>query len=236
MRRWIVALVVLVVLLIAADRIGVAVADRVLAGEVRTQLALDQTPDVSIRGIPFLTQALGGKYEDVRVVIPDVDAGSLQNIVVNARLRGARVPLGDALRRQVDQVPVDRITGDLTVRYDELARASGISGLRIVREGQAVRLSGSVQVAGRQVDATATGRVEVDGNNLVISADRAEVDGIEVPEAVLDAAARLLSFRIQPSGLPLALRITGVDIEDTGLKVSAVSDDAVLKPDTVTVN
>jgi DUF2993 family protein len=236
MRRLLIVALVLLALLVAADRIGVAVANRVLAGEIRNQLALDETPDVSIRGIPFLTQALGGDYEEVRVEIPDVDSGALQNIVIDARLQGVRVPLGDALRRQVDEVPVERITGDLSVGYEELARASGIAGLRIVRDGEALRLTGSVVVLGQQVDASATGRVEVSGDNLVISADRAEVDGIEVPEAALDAAARLLSFRVQPTGLPLALRITGVDIEDAGLRVSAVSDDAVLRADTVPVN
>ena len=229
MRKLVIAGIVVLGLLIAGDRIAAVVAGRVLAGEIRTQLALDQTPDVSIRGIPFLTQALGGDYSDVRVTIPDVDSGALQNIVVDARLQGVRVPLGDALRRQVDEVPVDRITGDLTVRYDELARASGITNLRITHEGDALRLAGSVQVLGRQVEASATGRVEVSGSDLVISADQAVIDGFEVPEATLDAAARLLSFRVSPSGLPLSLRITSVDVEDDGLRVGAVSEDAVLR-------
>ena len=236
MRRLVIILVVLLGLVVAADRIGVVVAERALATQVRDQLALNATPGVDIRGIPFLTQALGGDYSDVRVTIPDVDSGALQNIVVDARLQGVKVPLGDALRRQVEEVPVDRITGDLTIGYEELARASGITDLRITREGDAVRLAGSVQVLGRQVDASATGRVEVSGNDLVISADRAVVDGVEVPEAALDAAARLLSFTVSPSGLPLSLRITAVDVEDAGLRVSAVSEDAVLRADSVPAN
>lgn len=236
MRKLVIAGIVVLGLLVAADRIAAVVADRVLAREIRSQLALDQTPDVSIRGIPFLTQALRGSYSEVRVTIPDVDSGALENIVVEARLQDVRVPLGDALRRRVDEVPVDRITGDLTVRYDELARASGITDLRITREGDAVQLAGSVRVVGRQVDASATGRVEVSGNDLVISADRAVVDGVEVPEAALDAAARLLSFRVSPSGLPLSLQITAVNVEDDGLRVSAVSEDAVLRADSVPAN
>ncbi len=236
MRKLVVAVVVVLGLLVAADRVGVAVADRVLAREIRSQLALDQTPDVGIRGIPFLTQALRGKYSDVRVTIPDVDSGTVQNIVVDARLQGVRVPLGDVLRRRIDEVLVDRITGDLTVRYEELARASGISDLRIAREGDAVRLTGSVRVLGRQVGASATGRVEVSGNDIVINADRAVVDGAPVPEAALDAAARLLSFRVSPRGLPLSLQITAVNVEDGGLRVSAVSEDAVLRADSVQVN
>ncbi|HEY6746284.1 MAG TPA: DUF2993 domain-containing protein [Mycobacteriales bacterium] len=236
MRRLLVVLVVLLALLAVADRVGVLVADRVLASQVQDQLELDSTPDVSIRGIPFLTQAVGGTYDDVRVTLPDVDAGSLQNIAVDARLQGVHVPLSAVIRRQVDQVPVDRISGTLDVRYAELARASGISGLTITRNGDSLRLAGSVRVLGRQLDASAVGRVEVRGNDLAINAEQAEVAGVPVPRAALDAAARLLSFRVSPTNLPLSLRITSVDIGDDALFVSAVSDDVVLRPDDVPVN
>lgn len=233
MRRLLIALVVLLGLLVAADRVAVVVAQRVLASQIRDQLDLQETPDVSIRGIPFLTQALGGRYGEVRVLLPDVDSGALQNIAVDAQLRGVRVPLGDVLRRQIDEVPVDRITGDLTVDYDDLARASGISGLRITRDGDALRLAGSVEVLGRQLDASAVGRVEVVGNDIAINAERAEIAGVEVPQAALDAAARLLSFRVSPRGLPLSLRITSVRTGDQALQVSAESEDVVLRAEDV---
>ena len=135
MRRLLIALVVLAALLVVADRVGVVLAQRALANQIRTELQLDQTPEVSIRGVPFLTQALSGSYREVRVKLPDVDSGALQNIGVDAKLVGVRAPLGDVLRRQLDEVPVDRITGDLTIGYAELARASGIAGLRITRDG-----------------------------------------------------------------------------------------------------
>jgi LmeA-like phospholipid-binding len=236
MRRLLIVLVVLLALLAVADRVSVVVAQNVLASQIRDQLQLDETPDVSIRGIPFLTQAIRGRYGDVRVQLPDVDAGSVQNIVVDAQLNGVHVPLSDAIRRQVNEVPVDRISGTLEVRYEELARASGISGLKITRDGDALRLSGSVRVLGRQLQASAVGRVEVDGNDIAINAERAEVAGIPVPQAVLDAAARLLSFRVSPTNLPLSLRITSVDVGDDSLLVSAVSDDVVLRPDDAQVN
>jgi hypothetical protein len=236
MRRLLVVLLVLVALLAIADRVGVLVAQSVLAAQVKNQLELDQTPDVSIRGIPFLTQAVRGKYSDVRVKLPDVDAGSVQDIAIDARLQGVHLPLSAAIHRDVDRVPVDRISGTLDVRYAELARASGISGLKIIRDGDALKLSGSVRVLGQQVDASATGRVEVNGNDIAINAERAEVAGVPVPQVALDAAARLLSFRVSPTNLPLALRITSVDVGDTGLLVSAVSDDVVLRPDDVQVN
>ena len=86
---------------------------------------------------------------------------------------------------------------------------------------------------GRTVDADAVGRVEVVQGRIEINAEQAKVAGIPVPQPVLDEAARLLSFRVQPRNLPLNLRITAVRISDAGLLVDAVSDDVVLRPDSV---
>ena len=233
MRRLLIVLVVLAALLVVADRVGVVVAQNALAGQIEQQLDLDRKPDVSIRGIPFLTQAIGGTYKDIRVQLPDVDAGDVQNVAVDARLQGAHVPLSGAVRGNVDRIPVDRIGGTVSIPYGDLARASGISGLRITREGDALRLAGSVQVLGRTVDAEAVGRVEVTDGRIAINAEQAKVAGVPVPEPVLDEAARLLSFRVQPRDLPLNLRITAVRLADTGLLVDAVSDDVVLRPDSV---
>ena len=233
MRRLLIVLVVLAALLVAADRIGVVVAQSRLASEIQQQLDLDAKPDVSIRGIPFLTQAIRGTYKDIRVQLPDVDAGDVQDLSVNARLQGAHVSLSDALGGNVDRIPVDQISGTLLIPYDQLARASGISGLTITREGDSLRLTGSVQVLGRSIKAEAVGRVEVNDGRIAINAEQAKVAGIPVPTAVLDEAARLLSFRVQPQNLPLNLRITAVHLTDTGLLVDAVSDDVVLRPDSV---
>jgi LmeA-like phospholipid-binding len=236
MRRLLIVLVVLAALLVVADRVGVVVAQSALAGQIEQQLDLDRKPDVSIHGIPFLTQAASGTYKDIRVQLPDVDAGDVQDVAIDARLQGAHVPLSDAVRGNVNQIPVDRISGTLGIPYDQLARASGISGLTITRNGDSLRLSGSVRVLGRTIDAEAVGRVEVAGGRIAINAEQAEVAGVPVPQAVLDEAARLLSFQVQPRNLPLNLRITAVRIGDTGLLVDAVSDDVVLRPDSVQVN
>jgi len=233
MRRLLIVLVVLAALLVAADRVGVVVAQNRLASEIQQQLELDAKPDVSIRGIPFLTQAIRGTYKDIRMQLPDVDAGDVRDLAVDARLQGAHVSLSDALGGNVDRIPVDQISGTLLIPYDQLARASGISGLTITREGDSLRLTGSVQVLGRPIKAEAVGRVEVNDGRITINAERAKVAGIPVPTAVLDEAARLLSFRVQPQNLPLNLRITAVHLTDTGLLVDAVSDDVVLRPDSV---
>ena len=85
---------------------------------------------------------------------------------------------------------------------------------------------------GRQVDASAVGRVEVAGNDIVITADQAEIAGVEVPQAALDIAARLLSF----TGLAERTAAVAADHRPAHRDSASrgrppVSDDAVLRRD-----
>ncbi|HEX5269893.1 MAG TPA: DUF2993 domain-containing protein, partial [Gemmataceae bacterium] len=68
-RRWLIALGVLIVLLIAADRIGVAVAESTLASQIQKDQKLSQKPGVSISGFPFLTQVASRNFGHVAVDI-----------------------------------------------------------------------------------------------------------------------------------------------------------------------
>ena len=144
------------------------------------------------------------------------------------------MPLSDAVGGSVDQIPVDRISGDLPIPYDELAQASGISGLTDHPGGRlaaADRLGPGARPHG---PGEAVGRVEVADGRIVINAEQAKVAGIPVPQAVLDQAARLLSFRVaaaQPAAERSASPRCGSPT--TALLVDAVSDDVVLRPDSV---
>jgi hypothetical protein len=228
-RRVLISLLILLVLLVIADRVSVVVADHAVARQVRTELAADQDPSVHIHGFPFLTQAIRGRYADVGVRIPDVTSGSLRNITVDARLSGVHAPLSDLVGGRIDRVPVDRITGTVTVGYADLARASGVPGLTITPENGALRVSGQVSALGQPISATATARVSAVDGDLVVTADHAQVSGVPATAAAVAAATRLLSFRVSPRQLPLALRITGVNVGNTSLSVAAEAQNVVLR-------
>jgi LmeA-like phospholipid-binding len=228
-RRVLVSVVILAVLLVIVDRVAVVVAERAVAKQIRAELSLRATPSVSIRGFPFLNQAVTGRYRDVEVRIPSVDSGPLHNMQVTANLHDLRAPLSDMVAGRLDAVPVRDIAGTLAVRYDDLARASGIPGLTIRPSGNGLRVSGTVEVASQRIEASARGTITVADNDLVVTAQDAEVGGVPVPPAALAAAARLLSFRVSPRSLPLALRITGVKEGADSLTVAAQAHDVVLR-------
>jgi hypothetical protein len=62
-----VTLVVLLGLLVVADRVAVNVAEDRVAQQVQSSGRLAGPPTVDIGGFPFLTQAVAGDYSDVRL-------------------------------------------------------------------------------------------------------------------------------------------------------------------------
>src|SRR5262249_51175014 len=77
--------------------------------------------------------------------------------------------------------------------------------------------------------ASAVAHIAVQQGTLVVTADHATVNGAPAPQAVVNEAARVLSFRVSPQELPLGLRITGVTTGPNALTVSAAANSVVLR-------
>src|ERR1700712_5607103 len=67
LRRFVILVVVLAVLLSVLDRGGDYVAERVAADNLQSSQHLTSRPDVTIHGVPFLTQFVQGDYDHVSV-------------------------------------------------------------------------------------------------------------------------------------------------------------------------
>jgi len=157
----------------------------------------------------------------VHVQIPSVASAPLRDVAVDARLFGVHAPLSDLAGGRLKQVPVDRITGTVRVRYDDLAQASGIPGLTVRPASGGVQVAGQVQALGRQFAASAVAHISVQNETLVVTADHVRISGVDASPALLAAATRLLNFQVPPGRLPLGLRITAVQTGSEALSVSA---------------
>ncbi|MEN3358434.1 MAG: hypothetical protein V7637_2416 [Mycobacteriales bacterium] len=229
MRRLLIAVVILLGLLVVLDRVAVVLANRAVAKQIRSEMELRGDPSVHISGFPFLTQAVRGRYRDVHVQIPAVTSGALRNINVDSRLHGVRAPLRDLAGGTVDRVPVDEISGSVLVHYDDLARASGIPGLTIRPVSGGLQVSAQEQVLGQRIAASGLAHITVRNDDLVVTAQDVQVNGIPAPPALVAEVTRRLSFPVSTGRLPLALRITGVTTGADALSVSAEARDVVLR-------
>jgi hypothetical protein len=223
----IVVLVVVLGLLVVADRVGVAVAEDQVAQQLADSGGLAGTPEVDITGFPFLTQAVSGRYDDVRISLTADELGQPAGTRAEVSLRGVHVPLSDVLSSSVQQIPVDRVDGTASLSYALLASQLG-GDATVAPEGDGLRVTRTVDVLGFEFPLRAAGTVTLDGQDLVVDVSDASAAGVSVPGFVLAAAADLLDFRYPVPALPFGLQLTSVRVRTHGVDVEVEGRDTVL--------
>jgi hypothetical protein len=223
------AVVVLLVLglVVLLDRLAVGVAEDKVATELVTRGGLEGSPEVDITGFPFLTQAIGGSYDDVRISLTAAELGQPEGTRADIALHGVRVPLSSVLSGSLAQVPVDRIDGTATLSYALISSRLG-QDTELTREGDRLRITRTVEVLGQQLRLTAAGGVTLEGSDLVVDVQEAAGAGVEVPGFLLNRAADLLDLRYPLPALPFGLEVTSVRPGVEGVAVRVEATDTVL--------
>jgi hypothetical protein len=226
-----VAVVVLLLIvggvLVVVDRVGVGIAEGRVAEQLAARGGLAGTPEVDITGFPFLTQAVSGEYDDVRIHLTADELGQPAGTRADVSLRGVHVPLSDALSGSVSQIPVDRVDGTATLSYALLAEQLG-GDTTLTQDGDGIRLTKSVTVLGFDFSVTATGTVALDGQDVVVDVTDASAGAVDVPDFVLNTAEDLLDFSYRVPALPFGLELTGVQPAAEGVDVRVEARDTVL--------
>jgi hypothetical protein len=226
-KKLLVALVVLVVLAVVADRVALNIAERQVATQIQHQADLSGAPGVDITGFPFLTQAVAGRYTDVRISLTAAELGQPAGTRADVSLRGVRLPLSDVLSGSVQQIPVDRVDGSATLAYPLLAQQIG-PGTTLTPAGNGLRISSTVEIAGQRFPVTASGTVRLDGRDLVIDVQHASGAGVQLPSFLVSQVSAALGLRYRIPALPFGLRLTGLRPTADGIAVTVVATDAVL--------
>jgi LmeA-like phospholipid-binding len=215
-------------LLVLVDRVSVGYAEDQVATQLAEKGGLQGTPEVDIAGFPFLTQAIGGRYDDVRISLTAEELGQPEGTRADVTLRGVEVPLSSVLSGSVREVPVQRVDGTATLSYELLsAQLGGDTTLR--REGDRLRITRTVDVLGQTLPLTATSTVTLEGNDLVVDVEDASGAGVEVPGFLVDRAADLLDLRYAIPALPFGLQLTDVTPAEDGVDVRVEASDTVLR-------
>jgi hypothetical protein len=207
MRKLVVVLVVIAGLLVGADRGSAYVAERAVAKRVQLDQRLVTRPDVTVHGVPFLTQLFRGRYDDIEVSMGDLHAGALRVAGLTVNLHGAHVPFKDVVRRDVKRVPVEQATARVLLRFGDLSRVVAGGHLTLSRASDdRVHVSGSAGGLSADVDV----RPAVAGDALVLNVNE------------------LVALRWRLGSLPYGLRLSRVTVTDEGLAVTGVATDVVL--------
>ena len=227
MRALLVVLLLLAGLTLLADRVAVGLAEDRVAVQLAGKGGLVGTPEVDITGFPFLTQVVGGRYEDVRIALDADELGQPAGTRADVSLRGVQVPLRTVLSGSVQEVPVDRIDGTATLAYELLAAELG-SDATVAKEGDGLRITRTVEVLGRTLPVTAAGTVTLDGDQLVVDVEEAAGAGVDIPDFLVDRVSDLLDLRYTVPELPFGLQLTSVGPGADGVVVRVEAADTVL--------
>ena len=224
MRKLLVFLILLGVVLVVVDRVAVAGVQSEVARQVAAKYDLDTPPTVEVHGIPFLTQAVAGRYEEISVSMGAMrlpDGAEISRI--DAVLHGVNAPLADLLQNSsTAHITADSVTGTVVISRKTLdARAP--RGLHVEGNGDdTLQVTGKVTVAGIVIPVTAKMKIEVAPGGLRLTPEN--VNGIQVPNA-----SRLLTFNVPVKNLPLNLKIDKVRTTAEGLAVEATATDVPLR-------
>jgi hypothetical protein len=236
-RRILVTLLVLLIILAAilavVDRIGASYAERVISDRVAEQVA-DQDaqsakPDVTVEGIPFLTQVVAGKYEEIKILLRDFSgpAGNGKTIkmpVLDVRAKDVRAPL-DTLRSGQGDIIATTVTGAGTIDYATLAQLSGEDGVKLAEKDGKLAVTAPLTVLNQKVTINGTANIEVASGNVVrVRFEQVTAEGLpNVPlvDTALNNYARSLSVDLKVPALPLKLKVEKVQPTPAGLVVTA---------------
>lgn len=257
MKRLVIAVVVLVGLLVAADYATAAVAESAVSRQMRQQLGLADDPDVRINGFPFLTQAISGNYRSVDVSADRLPLGPLREVEVRAQLRDVEAPLSMLLGSGPKSLKVDDADGTVRVDANDLERLMpGVRKVRIenvdsaavddlVEEGGPVSLraldtDSAARVVGT-VDVPVVGETEVavivslqlDGRVIQLVPRDVRVadnsgDRVPLPSAAQSALQKAFSLRVDPGILPFEVVPTVLRARDGTLEISGTVKNVVI--------
>jgi hypothetical protein len=222
MRKMAIVLLVVLIVVAVADRVAVAVAQRQISDRVASAYDLPGKPVVRVKGFPFLTQVVAGRYGAVDVTINRTMADGVAVSQLHATFTGVRAALGQVLGQGASTVTADHATANALVPLAAL-RQRLPRGLTLHLDGHRLRLSGSVGYLGVSFPVSATLTPAVSTSGLTFSPHNISIGGgIKVP---LGAVAGLLAFAVPLGALPLHLEVSSVAVSSAGLRITATGQD-----------
>ncbi|MFI6053956.1 DUF2993 domain-containing protein [Streptomyces violascens] len=229
---------------VAADRIAVNIAESKTADKIKSSQRLSSTPDVDIKGFPFLTQVLGKELDEVDVSLSGVTAtagGHSVNVTeVTAELYAVKTD------SSFSSAVAGRADGAAQISYADLSKAApkgatvGYAGaeraakgqvkvtgpLTDLLEGQGVVLPASIKalLQGRTVSAYST--VSLNGAGAV----QLRAESLpKLPVPGFDQRLRkAVDYDLKIDGMPSSIKLNKVTATEAGLRFSGEGTDVRL--------
>ncbi|MFI2203632.1 DUF2993 domain-containing protein [Streptomyces sp. NPDC020192] len=240
LRIILILVVILGGLFVIADRIAVHFAEGQAADKLKSRENLASTPDVSIKGFPFLTQVAGGSLDDVEVGIKDYQAetGTAGKTI---RIDNLKADMkGVSFSGDYSSATADSATGTATVSYAELLKtakseptevAPGITA-RVVGLSDGGNGKIKVKVEGTVASLGITQTVNV-LSTVTVENDKVQVHADSLPRlgagSIADSRIReITDFQQAIDRLPGGIKLDKVEAAPDGVEIHVKGSDVRL--------
>ena len=206
-RRWPwITLLVIVVFLVAADRVALVLTENAMATNFQQSVGLSGKPHVVIQGIPFLTQLAARDFRtvDINATNETTAEGTLEIASLTATLHGMHI-------RSLNSATIDQFYASALVTFAALGSAGGVpQGITLSMAGPNT-IQATVDIG--PITDSATAQVTQVGTNKV-NIHVTDFGGI--PASVL---GNMVDFTISLPKLPAGVSIQSVSITQQGLRI-----------------
>ncbi|MEU6752273.1 DUF2993 domain-containing protein [Spirillospora sp. NPDC046719] len=213
-------LIVVAVGLVVADRVGVRIAQNRIGQQVAAQYNLPRQPDVTIHGIPFLTQVVGGEYDHITVDIGDWTEQGVTVSDVTVDMRGLNAPLSDVINGDTTNMTADTAAASAIIPYDVIKKEAPKEVKSIGPKGSDLSVDLTGSVLGFPVNGTAVVSVKPTSKGIAITPESVGEGAAQMP---LTLVRQQLTWVVPVRDLPIGARISGIEPTAGGLKVTATA-------------
>jgi LmeA-like phospholipid-binding len=215
LRNTIIALLVLIVVLVAVDRLAAFYVQGRIASQIQDE-GFSSKPDVSIKGFPFLTQLISRHFQDIQISSSKVKAGPVEIQSINAELSNVRLNSG------FSGGTVGHLSGAGVIAFGSLSNAIGsLAG------GQLGSLVGG---AGLTLKPAGSHKVKASINLLVTSGSAtwriSRVSGTKIKVHLVSSSglpggllSSIRNIAVPIPKLPLGMKIQSVNVTTAGISV-----------------
>jgi hypothetical protein len=233
---------ILVVLVAIGDRVAAAAAEAEVRDRVADELATRNVSysslDVSVDGMPFLTQVAQGRYESITIDLTEVHlvAGGREATLPTLRLVANGLRVDSVALAQGDATgTADAVTGTAVVSYPTLTglldlEGYYLAGLTLEERAGALWASADLSAAGIALPIEAAAEVAVHEGRIELRLRDAAAVGVSVPDLalpLLNALANAVLIATMPP-LPFGIELDGLTVTPAGLAITATGREVTL--------
>jgi hypothetical protein len=215
-RRWLIALVVLIIILVGADFGARALAENAIASKIDSS-GLGTKPSVDIEGFPFLTQVASRDLSQIDInasnfTVKQVTISSLHATATGVHINGS-----------FNGGKVDKINGTVVVSFSTVTSLIPIPGLTVGPDPAggpgAIKFNSSL--------GGATGKIE-QVSPTVIKVDVGNLTGLAGLASLIGGSALQSSYTFDIPKLPAGLVVRSITVTNQGIVATASAANTTL--------